>query len=113
MLDNIRSTCKIFADETSRFSHVLNKDTSQDELNYDLQKVNDWAFRWKMQFNPDPKKQAQEVIFFKKTESNNSLALTFNRTEVRTYQSQKHLGLTLDDRLNFTEHINSKINLIN
>ena len=106
--DNIRSTCKIFADDTSLFSHVLDKDTSQDELNYDLQKVSDWAFQWKMQFNPDPKKQAQEVIFSKKAESNNSLPLTFNKTEVRTCQSQKHLGLVLDERLNFTEHIDSK-----
>ena len=42
--DNIRSTCKTFVDDTSLFSHVLDKDTSQDELNYDLQKVSDWAF---------------------------------------------------------------------
>ena len=33
-----------------------------DELNNDLQKVSDWAFQWKMQFNPDPNKQAEEVI---------------------------------------------------
>ena len=49
------------------------------------------------------------MIFSKKAESNNSLPLTFNKTEVRTSQSQKHLGLILDKRLNFTEHINSKI----
>ena len=54
--DNIQSTCKIFEDDTSLFSHVFNKDTSQDELNNDLQKVSDWAFQWKMQFNPDPNK---------------------------------------------------------
>ena len=34
--DKILSTCKIFADDTSLFSHVLDKDTSQDELNYGL-----------------------------------------------------------------------------
>ena len=51
----------------------------------------------------------QELIFSKKAKSNNSLPLTFNKTEVRTCQSQKHLGLILDERLNFTEHINSKI----
>ena len=62
-----------------------------------------------MECNPDPNKQAQEVIFSKKAESNNSLPLTFNKTEVRTCQSQNHLGLILDKRLNFTEHINSKI----
>ena len=43
--DKIQSTCKIFADDTSLFSHVFNKDTSQDELNNDLQKVSDWAFQ--------------------------------------------------------------------
>ena len=97
--DNIQSACKIFTDDISLFSHVFNKDTSQDELNNDLQKVSDWAFQWKMQFNPDPNKQAQELIFSKKAESNNSLPLTFNKTEVRTCQSQKHLGLILDERL--------------
>ena len=98
--DNIQSTCKIFADDTSLFSLVFNKDISQDELNNDLQKVSDWAFQWKMQFNPDPNKQAQDVIFSKKPESTNSLPLTFNKTKVRTCQSQKHLGLILDKRLN-------------
>ena len=39
--ENIRSTCKILADDTSLFSHVLDKDTSQEELNYGLQKVSD------------------------------------------------------------------------
>ena len=113
--DNIQSTCTIFADTTSLFSYVLDKDTSQDELNYNLLKVSDWTFQWKMQFNHDPKKQAQEVIFSEKVESNNSLPLTFNKTEIRTCQSQKHLGLILDEqlisdeRLNFTEHINRKI----
>ena len=32
-----------------------------------------------------------------------------NKTEVRTCQSQKLLGLILDDPLNFIQHINSKI----
>ena len=55
--NNIRSTCKSFADDISLFSHDLDKDTSQDELNYDLQKVSDLRFQWKMQFNPDPTKK--------------------------------------------------------
>ena len=73
------------------FPHVFNKDISQDELNNDLQKVIGWVFQWKMQFNPDPNKQAQEVTFSKKAVSNNSLPLSFNKTEVRTCQSQKYL----------------------
>ena len=36
---------------------------SEIELNEDLTKINDWAYRWKMSFNPDPSKQAQEVFY--------------------------------------------------
>ena len=43
--DNIRSTCKTFCRWHILFSHVLDKDTWQeDELMYDLQYVGDWAF---------------------------------------------------------------------
>ena len=61
--DNIQSTCKIFADDISLFSHVSDKSTSQCELNKDLQVISNWAFQWKTQVNPDPNKQAQEVYF--------------------------------------------------
>ena len=30
-------------------------------LNDDLKKISEWAFKWKMLFNPDITKQAQEV----------------------------------------------------
>ena len=30
----------------------------RDELNSDLNKISDWAFQWKIKFNPDPIKQA-------------------------------------------------------
>ena len=36
---------------------------SEIELNEDLTKINNWAYRWKMSFNPDPSKQAQEVFY--------------------------------------------------
>ena len=40
--------------------------TSANELNNDLKKISDWAFKWKMSFEPDPSKQTQEVIFSRK-----------------------------------------------
>ena len=48
---------------TSLFSVVHNVNTSEDEVNYDLVKINKWACQWKISFNPDTIKQAQEVIF--------------------------------------------------
>ena len=60
------SNVKLFADDTSLFSVVPDVNASARELNDDLKKINKWAFQWKMSFNPDPSKQAQEVIFSRK-----------------------------------------------
>ena len=55
------SICKIFADDTSIFSKVFDKSSSQNILNTDLSIISEWAFQCKMQFNPDPNKQVNEV----------------------------------------------------
>ena len=38
------------------------------ELNDDLEKISNWAYQWKMSFNPDKSKQTQEIIFCRKTQ---------------------------------------------
>ena len=43
-------------------SVVHNMNTSTINLNSDLNKIKNWAIQWKMNFNPDPSKQAHEVI---------------------------------------------------
>ena len=64
--DNLKSTVKLFADDVSLFSIVHDPNLSAAELNSDLRKINNWAHKWRMSFNPDPLKQATEVIFSKK-----------------------------------------------
>ena len=44
---------KLFVDDTSLFSVAQNKNKSVSQLNNDL-KVSDWAYKWKMSFNPNP-----------------------------------------------------------
>ena len=63
-----------------------------------------------MQFNPDPNKQAQEVYFSEKSNNENSLPVTSNNAKVVTCSTHKHLGLALDKRLSFNEHIQRKMN---
>ena len=64
-----------------------------------------WAHKWKMIFNPDISKQAQDVAFSRKPDKVNRLPLTFNVIPVAETSHQKHLGLYLDEKLNFTHHI--------
>ena len=102
---NILYTCKIFAGDISLFTHVSDKYKSQSETNNDLQVISNWAIQWKIHFNPDPNKQAQEVYFSKKSNNENSLSVTFNNAKVVTCSTHKHLGLLLYKRLSFNEHI--------
>ena len=64
--NDIKSKCKLFADDISLFSVVRDIDISENDLNHDLEKISEWAFPRKMKFNLDPNKQAQEIIFNKK-----------------------------------------------
>ena len=61
--DGINSLCKVFAADTSHVSKVYDIHQSASNLNDDLEKISYWAYQWKIQFNRDPNKQANEVIF--------------------------------------------------
>ena len=66
-----------------------------------------------MNFNPDPLKQAQEVIFSRKITKSNHPTLIFNDNPVRQVALQKHLRMLLDCKLNFEEHLKTIVNKIN
>ena len=62
-----------------------------------------------MEFNPDPTKQANEILFSCKKSSPNHPQLIFNGSAVVTVNEQKHLGLVLEPSLSFEKHLNDKI----
>ena len=68
--DDLEFLTKLFADNTSPFSTVYDPLLSAEIMNKDLIKIRKWAYQWKMSFNPDISKQAQEVIFSRKSKKN-------------------------------------------
>ena len=62
----LKVNVNLFTDDTYLFSVVNDINISASDLNEDLEKIGNWAFKWKMNFNPDPNKQAQEIIFSRK-----------------------------------------------
>ena len=58
-----------------------------------------------MNFNPDPTKQAPEIIFSRKVQNTNHSCLIFNYNTASLTESHKHLGIVLDSRLDFKEHL--------
>ena len=107
--NELQSDVKLFADDTCLFSVIKDKIDSANELNSDLEKISNWAVQWKMSFNPDPSKQATELLFSRKRIQENHPDLRFNNTVVSRVTNQKHLGVLLDSKLNFSEHIKQAI----
>ena len=66
-----------------------------------------------MSFNPDPNKQAAEVLFSRKTKSPGHPTIYFNNSPVVSLPFTKHLGMILDSNLNFEQHLSEKISKAN
>ena len=60
--NELKSSVKLFADDTSLFTIVKDKNESANTLNNDLLLISKWAYNWKMLFNPDPSTPPQEVL---------------------------------------------------
>ena len=63
---DLRCNVKLFADDTSLFTVVQNFNSAANDMNHDLELIRQWAHDWRMSFNPDPQKQAVELIFSRK-----------------------------------------------
>ena len=110
--ENLKSTVKLFADDTSLFHVVKDPNTSAEILNHDLTRISEWAYRWKRSFNPDPSMQVQEMLFSNKATKKNYPDIIFNGNTVQKSANQKHLGLILDEKLlTFNDHIKSNLPL--
>ena len=106
LIVNLKCDVKMFADDTSLFKVVDDIGRSAHELNADLDKVQIWAWQWKMQFNAN---KTEEVVFScKKVKPHHPQALLGNDVIDRKSQ-HKHLGMQLDSELNFQSHVKEAI----
>ena len=87
--NGIKSHIKCFADDTSLFTIVKDPDISALELNQDLHLISQWAYRWKMSFNPDPTKQAVQVVFTRKSKQIDHPKIYFNYIDVKPVNDHK------------------------
>ena len=92
------------------FSIVKHPVSSANDLNHGLKVIHERAYQWKLEFYPDPSKQATELLFSCKKKSRpNHPPLFFNGTPVTNVKGHKHLGLILDSKLSFEKHVNENI----
>ena len=106
---NLRCSAKLFADDTSLFTIVKDTRAAATDMNHDLDLIRLWAQNWRMSFNPDPRKQAVELIFSRKSVKTDHPVILFNDLPVTKVDEHKHLGIMLDSKLSFSAHIHAAI----
>ena len=105
--NGLNSSVKLFADDSSLFSVVYKIIDSAHPLKRDLSRINKWGLQWKMSLNPDPTKQAQEILFSRKISQRNHPDLFLNNNIVKVTTFHKHLGMIFDSKLRFDENVRS------
>ena len=85
--DGLTSNPKVFA-LFALFSVIHNISSTANDLNRDLIKISNWAFQWKMRFNPDPNKQTQDFIFSRKINKIDHPPLYFSQTFINSQTSR-------------------------
>jgi hypothetical protein len=96
--------CKIrlFADDTCLYIEVDDPNTTAQDLDNDLEKLNAWAKKWHVDFSP-PK--TEEIIVSRRRNKPDHPNVSLNNQVIKRVESHKHLGLTLTEDLNWNEHI--------
>ena len=91
---------------------VDNIDTSASDFNENLKKIGNWAFKWKINFNPDLYKQAQEIKFSRKKTASLHPVVHFVNRPVKLTQIRKHQAMMLDSNLSHEHCIKSYITVL-
>ena len=105
----LKCSGKLFVDATSLFTVICDPNAAANDMNHCLQLISQWAHDWRMSFNPDPQKQAVELLLSEKRHEINHPVILFNDIPVKKVDIQKHLGVILDTKLSFSAHIKAAI----
>ena len=100
--ENIESNINLFADDTSLMEIIENYVESYAKLNRDLDRLSTWANKWLVTFN------ATKTVYIKISRKLNPTPnpiLRLNGEIIKEVSSHKHLGLTFNQTLTWTDHI--------
>ena len=98
---DIRSSIRLFADDTSLYIIVDNPDHAAQLLNEDLEKITTWAETWLVKFNPD---ETESLLISRKTSGPTHPPVFMLNQEINEVDKHKRLGNVLSG--SWHHHIN-------
>ena len=96
---NIKSTVRLFADDTILYNTAQN----HVDLQNDLDRLHAWEEKWDMEFHPA---KCQHLTVTRKTKPVD-LPLRLHSTTIPKTDHIKYLGVTVDSKLTWTRHIHN------
>ena len=100
---DIESTVKLFADDTSMYLGLENTNIRTEVLNSDLDKISNWAAKWKIKFN----QTKTELMTISNRIVPDTQPLIFNDEILEETNSHKHLGVHIQNNCKWEVHIKS------
>ena len=101
IVEDIESVIKLFADDTSMYLCLENPHIRADILNNDLEKIMQWANKWKIEFN----ERKTELMNITRNKNHQFQSLSFGRTILEDTHSHKHLGIIFQNNCKWESHI--------
>ena len=105
--DDISSEIYLFADDTKIFNEVTDHNNSE-ILQSDLEKLSQWSDKWLLKFHPD---KCRVLDVSTRDRDHNQYYL--DDVELEHSTCEKDLGVHIDVKLKFNNHIGEKINKAN
>ncbi|MCG7877682.1 MAG: reverse transcriptase domain-containing protein [Candidatus Thiodiazotropha endolucinida] len=102
IVDNIDSSVRLFADDTTLYLIVDDPHVVARQLNSDLEKIHVWAERWLVKFNPA---KSESLLLSRKKNRPLHPPLLMNNEPIQEVSSHKHLGIYLSSDGTWHEHI--------
>ena len=100
--ENIHSSIRRFADDTSLQVIVDDPIDTENQLNNDLQTLHLWAKTWLVTFNPA---KSESMIFSRKRNKRYHPPFFLNQTELEEVTSHKYLDVVFSNDFTWHEHL--------
>ena len=100
----VKSKIKLYADDALLYRNI-NSEEDITILQQDLNSLSQWAKKWQMNFNPSK----CECLRISNKSNLPNLTYHIDYTNIQQVEHAKHLGVTIDQKLNWHEHINNVV----
>ena len=102
IVNDINSNIRLFADDTSLYIIVDTPQNTASVMNNDLSKINTWATKWLVTFNPA---KSESLLITRRRTDLQHPQLILNNQSIENVTSHKHLGLVLSNDGTWHNHI--------